>query len=105
TFFLPTAAAGRVALGSEVRLVLDAAPQYVIPARVSFVASEAQFTPKTVETASEREKLMFRIRAQIPSDLLKKHIAQVKTGLPGVAYVRLDPDAQWPARLQMNLPE
>lgn len=105
TFFLPTAAAGRVALGSEVRLVLDAAPQYVIPASVSFVASEAQFTPKTVETASEREKLMFRIRAQIPPDLLKKHIAQVKTGLPGVAYVRLDPDAQWPARLQMKLPE
>ncbi len=105
TFFLPTAAAGRVALGSEVRLVLDAAPQYVIPARVSFIASEAQFTPKTVETASEREKLMFRIRAQIPPDLLKKHIAQVKTGLPGVAYVRLDPNVQWPARLQMNLPE
>jgi HlyD family secretion protein len=105
TFFLPTAAAGRIALGSEVRLVLDAAPQYVIPARVSFIASEAQFTPKTVETASEREKLMFRIRAQIPPDLLQKHIAQVKTGLPGVAYVRLDPNVQWPARLQMNLPE
>ena len=104
-FEFPTAAAGRVALGSEVRLVLDAAPQYVIPASVSFVASEAQFTPKTVETASEREKLMFRIRAQIPPDLLKKHMAQVKTGLPGVAYVRLDRYAQWPARLQMNLPE
>lgn len=105
TFFLPTAAAGRIALGSEVRLVLDAAPQYVIPASVSFIASEAQFTPKTVETASEREKLMFRIRAQIPPDLLTKHMAQVKTGLPGVAYVRLDPNVQWPARLQMNLPE
>jgi len=77
----------------------------VIPASVSFIASEAQFTPKTVETASEREKLMFRIRAQIPPDLLQKHIAQVKTGLPGVAYVRLDPNVQWPARLQMNLPE
>src|SRR5690606_12465972 len=60
TFFLPERQAGRVALGSEVRLVIDAAPQYVIPARVSYVASVAQFTPKTVETASEREKLMFR---------------------------------------------
>lgn len=105
TFFLPTAAAGRVAIGTEVRLVLDAAPQYVIPARASFVADAAQFTPKTVETASEREKLMFRVRAQIPPDLLKKHILQVKTGLPGVAYVRSDPDAAWPDRLGVTLPQ
>jgi HlyD family secretion protein len=105
TFFLPTAVAGRIALGAEVRLVLDAAPQYVIPAHVSFVASEAQFTPKTVETASEREKLMFRIKAQIAPDLLRKHITQVKTGLPGMAYVRLDASAEWPARLQAQLPQ
>lgn len=103
TFFLPTAAAGRVALGTEVRLILDAAPGYVIPARVSFVADVAQFTPKSVETASEREKLMFRIRAQIPVELLKKHITYVKTGLPGVAYARLDPKAPWPARLRTGL--
>jgi HlyD family secretion protein len=105
TFFLPTAAAGRVAIGSEVRLVLDAAPQYVIPAQVSFVADVAQFTPKTVETASEREKLMFRVKAQIPSDLLRKHIAKVKTGLPGMAHVRLDPQAAWPAPLHVRLPQ
>ena len=102
TFFLPTAAAGRVAIGTEVRLVLDAAPQYVIPANVSFVANVAQFTPKTVETASEREKLMFRIRAQIPVDLLRKHITYVKTGLPGMAYIRLDPAAAWPDHLQVK---
>jgi HlyD family secretion protein len=99
TFFLPTAQAGRVALGSEVRLVLDAWPQAVIPARATFVANVAQFTPKTVETAEERQKLMFRIRAQIPEDLLRKYIEQVKTGLPGMAYVRLDPNVEWPARL------
>ncbi|MDY0213851.1 MAG: HlyD family efflux transporter periplasmic adaptor subunit, partial [Desulfuromonadaceae bacterium] len=104
TFFLPTAAAGRVALGTEVRLVLDAAPEYVIPAQASFVADVAQFTPKTVETASEREKLMFRVRAQIPVDLLKKHILQVKTGLPGMAYIRLDPTVQWPPHLQIKGP-
>ena len=104
SFFLPTAAAGRVALGAEVRLVLDAAPQYVIPAQVSFVASEAQFTPKTVETQSEREKLMFRVKARIPPELLRQHITQVKTGLPGVAWVRLSPDRDWPERLQPKLP-
>jgi HlyD family secretion protein len=104
TFFLPTAAAGRVALGADIRLVLDAIPQYVIPARASFVADVAQFTPKTVETKSEREKLMFRVKAQIPVELLRQYIARVKTGLPGVAYVRLDPKAEWPAHLAVKLP-
>lgn len=96
TFFLPTEEAGRVALGADVRLVLDAAPQYIIPAKATFVADVAQFTPKSVETEEERLKLMFRIKAQIPKALLQKYIRQVKTGLPGVAYVKLDPNAQWP---------
>lgn len=105
TFFLPTAQVGRVPIGSEVRLILDAVPQYVIPARVSFVADEAQFTPKTVETQAEREKLMFRVRAQVPEELLRKHIRQVKTGLPGRAYVRLDENEPWPAHLEVKLPQ
>jgi len=104
TFFLPTAWAGRVKLGAEVRLVLDAAPQFVMPAKVTFVADVAQFTPKTVETAVERQKLTFRIKAHIPKELLQKYIRDVKTGLPGVAYVQLDPQAEWPAHLQVRLP-
>lgn len=103
TFFLPETVAGRVAIGSEVRLVLDVAPDHVVPARISFVASSAQFTPKTVETESERQKLMFRVRAQIPRELLLKYQTQVKTGLPGVAWVRLDPQAPWPDRLNRQL--
>lgn len=103
TFFLPEAVAGRIALGSEVRLVLDVAPQFVIPAKVSFVASTAQFTPKTVETASERQKLMFRVKAQIDRELLLKHREQVKTGLPGVAWLKLDPQAAWPAQLNQKV--
>ncbi|CUW44825.1 secretion protein HlyD family protein [Brucella vulpis] len=99
TFFLPTAQAGRVAIGADARIVLDAAPQYVIPAKVSFVADVAQFTPKTVETEEERQKLMFRVKAKIPQNLLQKYIQQVKTGLPGVAYVKLAPDAEWPKNL------
>ena len=99
TFFLPTAQAGRVAINSDVRIVLDAAPQYVIPAKVSFVADVAQFTPKTVETEEERQKLMFRIKAKISPELLKKYVQRVKTGLPGAAYVKIDPAASWPANL------
>ena len=99
TFFLPTAQAGRVAIGAEARIVLDAAPQDVIPANISFVADGAQFTPKTVETEEERQKLMFRVKAKISQELLQKYIQQVKTGLPGMAYVKLDPNAEWPQHL------
>jgi len=104
TFFLPTADAGRLALGSEARLVLDAAPEYVFPAKVIYVSSVAQFTPKTVETPDERLKLMFRVKVKIAPALLKKYIRNVKTGLPGMAYVRLDDKAAWPAWLQVKLP-
>ncbi len=105
TFFLPTEDAGRVKLGAEARIILDAAPQYVIPAKITFVADVAQFTPKSVETAEERQKLMFRLKAQIPPALLRKHIEDVKTGLPGMAYVKIDPNAEWPADLEVRLPQ
>jgi HlyD family secretion protein len=105
TFFLPTAQAGRVAIGADVRLVLDAVPQYVIPAKATFVADVAQFTPKTVETEEERQKLMFRVKAHIPPELLRKYIQQVKTGLPGMAYVQLDSKTEWPTRLKGPLPQ
>ena len=103
TFFLPETVAGRVALGQDVHLILDVAPNYVIPAQVSFVASTAQFTPKTVETESERQKLMFRVRARIAPELLQKYITQVKTGLPGVAWLKLDEQQAWPAELTVNV--
>lgn len=99
TFFLPETVAGRIAIGTEVRIVLDAAKNVVIPAKVSFVADTAQFTPKTVETESERQKLMFRIKAKVDPTLLQKHIQQVKTGLPGVAYIKINENAPWPAFL------
>ncbi len=102
TFFVPEVVAGRIALGSEARIVVDAAAGAVMPARVSFVASQAQFTPKTVETASERQKLMFRVRAQLPPELLRKYLDQVKTGVPGVAWLKLDPQAVWPAELAIS---
>lgn len=101
SFFLPTEAAGQVALGSEVRIVLDAAPDWPVPAKVTFVSRQAQFTPKSVETASERQKLMFRVKARIDADLMRQHQDWVKSGLPGVAWVKTDPQAVWPDALRL----
>jgi HlyD family secretion protein len=103
TIFLPTEQAGKINIGSDARILLDALPGVVIPATVSFVAPRAQFTPKEVETQTEREKLMFRVKVKIAPELLKKHVEKVKTGLPGVAYVRMDPNVQWPERLSAGL--
>lgn len=102
TFFLPTAFAGRISIGEEARIVLDAQEDCPIPAYISYISDVAQFTPKTVETAAEREKLMFRIKAQIPEEYLKKHMKKIKTGLPGVAYIRLNTEKPWPARLEIK---
>ncbi|OEC95657.1 MULTISPECIES: HlyD family efflux transporter periplasmic adaptor subunit [unclassified Rhizobium] len=105
TVFLPARAAGRLAFGDEARIILDPAPGYVVPATISFVAAEAQFTPKTVETEDEREKLMFRVKLRIASGLLKQYETRVKTGVRGVGYVRTDPAAAWPPQLAVKLPQ
>lgn len=105
TIFLPTLQAGRLRIGDEARIVLDAIPEYTIPATVSFVSPEAQFTPKEVETRTEREKLMFRVKVRIDPTLLARHSAIMKTGVPGVAYVRLGAQVEWPESLQVRLPQ
>jgi HlyD family secretion protein len=100
--YLPTREAGRVKIGADARIALDAVPNVAIPAKVSFVAAQAQFTPKTVETKDERDKLMFRIRVKIDPERLRARAEAVRSGLPGVAYVRFDPTVAWPPRLQGN---
>lgn len=98
--YLPTLEAGKVKVGADARIVLDAYPDHPIPAKVSFIANQAQFTPKTVETQSERDKLMFRIRVRIDQDRLLAHFDEIRSGLPGVGYVRWDPNVSWPKNLQ-----
>jgi HlyD family secretion protein len=101
--FLPSQQAVRLSSGAPARIVLDGV-NVVIPATVGFVSPEAQFTPKQVETRSEREKLMFRVKVMVPQELVIKHIEKVKTGVRGVAYVRLDDAVSWPAALESRLP-
>ncbi len=105
TIFLPTREAGKLEIGAQARVVPDAASQYVVPANVSFVASDAQFTPKYVETANEREKLMFKVKLRLPPEVLKKYAKRVKAGITGVGYVKLSPTAKWPENLKVKLPE
>jgi HlyD family secretion protein len=100
--YLPTEAAGKLKIGADARIVLDAYPNVAIPAKVSFIATQAQFTPKAVETKSERDKLMFRIRVRIDPERLRARADAVRSGLPGVAYLRLDPAVAWPPQLQGN---
>ena len=102
--YLPTIEAGKVKIGSNARITLDAVPNVSIPAKVAFVATQAQFTPKTVETKDERDKLMFRIRVRIDPERLKARGEYVRSGLPGVAYVKYDPTVAWPDKLQGSVP-
>lgn len=104
TIFLPTKQVGRLFVGSDARIILDAAPQYVIPAVVSFVDPQSQFTPREVETRTERERLMFRVKVKINPELLKRYVQAVKTGLPGEAFVALGTKVSWPEHLAVKLP-
>jgi len=96
TLFLPERDAGKVPIGADARIVLDALPRRPFPARVSFVAPKAQFTPKEVETKTEREKLVFRIKAQV----LEAKDPILKPGMPGIAYIRIDESVAWPEQLE-----
>lgn len=103
TVFLPAAAAGKVGLGADARLLLEPIPDLAIPAKVSFISARAQFTPKQVETQSERDRMMFRTKVRIPTELVQKYMEQAKTGVTGVAYVRIDPNTPWPSWLESDL--
>ncbi len=98
--FLPSEQAAAVKVGAEGRITVDYDSKRAIAGFVSFVSPEAQFTPKQVETRSERDKLMFRVKIQVPKELASRYIERIKTGVRGVGYVKLKDDAVWPARLQ-----
>ena len=101
--FLPSEQAAAVKVGAEGRVTVDYDPR-AIAGQVSFVSPEAQFTPKQVETKSEREKLMFRVKIQLPKEIVVQYIERIKTGVRGVGYVKVKDSAVWPARLQNLVP-
>ncbi|MCI0499965.1 MAG: HlyD family efflux transporter periplasmic adaptor subunit [Planctomycetales bacterium] len=98
--FLPSEQAAKVKIGAEARMLGDNASGRAVAGNVTFVSPEAQFTPKQVETRSERDKLMFRVKIKMPEELVSSYIEYIKTGVRGVGYVQLDESAVWPDWLQ-----
>ena len=94
--YLPAAVVGKLTVGAEARIVLDALPDQALPAKISFVAAKSQFTPKEVETRDERQKLVFRVKLRLTQP---SAVPQAKPGMPGAGYVRTA-DVDWPANLQ-----
>lgn len=94
TIFVPSAVVSRIRIGDEARIV----PQgftHALPARVGFVSPEAQFTPKFVETANERDNLSYRVKLQIPVDVARRFAGVLKAGMTADGYVRTDPGKSW----------
>jgi len=98
--FLPSEQAAMLKIRAEARLTVDFLPGRAVAGYVSFVSPEAQFTPKQVETRSEREKLTFRVKIRVPEKTVESFIDFIKTGIRGVGYVKVDESAVWPASLQ-----
>lgn len=102
--FLPTDSISRLKVGDDARIRLDGIDA-VFPAKIKFVATDAQFTPKAVETKDERAKLMFKVRLQVPRETAKKYDRLLKGGMTGNGFVKTDNAAQWPQELAVRLPE
>ncbi|WP_423200044.1 MULTISPECIES: HlyD family secretion protein [unclassified Cupriavidus] len=102
TIFLPGPQAGQLAIGAPARIVLDAFPHEAIPARIGYIAGAAQFTPKYVETETERARLMYRVKLQLTPETARKLAPRLKAGMTGDGYVRLDPGTPWPAALAVH---
>ncbi|SSY85096.1 putative efflux pump membrane fusion protein [Aggregatibacter actinomycetemcomitans] len=102
--FLTAPQMNQLKLGDEARIVIDGMDA-VFPANITFIANNAQFTPKSVETTEERAKLMFKVKLQLPVDIALKYKLLLKGGMTGLGYVKYDQQAQWPAQLNVRLPQ
>ena len=80
--YVPENQLGRVKLGSKVKVTTDSYPGKIYDGRVSFISSEAEFTPKQIESAEERVKLVYRIKIDIDNP----H-RELKSNMPADAEV------------------
>lgn len=77
---------GRVKVGQAAQVTTDSYPGKTYEGRISFIASEAEFTPKNVQTQKERVKLVYRIKIAIPNPNM-----ELKPGMPADASIALNP--------------
>ena len=73
---------GRVKLNQEAYVTTDTYPGKKYKGRVSFISSEAEFTPKLIQTTEERVKLVYRIKVRVDNSTL-----ELKPGMPVDAYI------------------
>jgi HlyD family secretion protein len=76
---------GRVKVGQPARVTTDTYPGKVYDGRVSFISSQAEFTPRSVQTTRERVKLVYRIKIDISNPNM-----ELKPGMPADAEIQLD---------------
>lgn len=95
TIFVPSAVVSRIRIGDEARILPQGFTR-ALPARVGFVSPEAQFTPKYVETANERDNLSYRVKLQIPVEVARRFAGVLKAGMTADGFVRTDPGKAWP---------
>lgn len=84
--YIPESELGRVKLGQTARIKIDSWPERSFEGRVSFIASEAEFTPKNVQTEQERVKLVYRIKITLPNPK-----GELKPGMPADAVIVATP--------------
>ena len=101
--FLPATQFNQVKINDDARIVIDGLDA-VFPAKITYLAAQAQFTPKSVETTEERAKLMFKVKLQVPLETVNQYQNLLKGGMTALGYVKYDQQANWPDNLQVNLP-
>lgn len=86
TIYMPSENAGQVKLGEKATVKLDAYKNKTFPATITFIADNAEFTPKEVETQKERQKLVFRVKLTFDDNSNR----EAKPGMPGDGYIEIE---------------
>lgn len=89
--YLATDTAGKVNLSDEARVYPDALNNEYFDAYVDKIAAKAEFTPKNVETKSQRAKLVFQIKLKIKENKGLK----LKPGMPSSGVIKVNKDKSW----------
>jgi HlyD family secretion protein len=104
TVFVRAADAHKLAIADQARIILDAFPDYVVPATVGFVASDSPAASETAGAKDDPAKQMLRVDLKIDPKVVETYYGKVETGLRGAGFVRTRSEAKWPADLQVKLP-